>query len=312
MQRRRRTGWHVQGDTCREEDVQGHICRGEGVQGESALVSIIVGITALRCRLLSTAKHLRQPPIVKRTTSLPQPLGQLRTCHSACHTAELYNKHLMIQTANGESAKSGWSNWRGQAKRMIAGLKRSKETRRVWIWLCPTYQKKEREREEQVRGTQKNLNTELNTAVETALNKHGDKDLEKLFTCLVAAERIGKFVADRTKPRPVRLVFSSLIHRHNFLKFSKDFRQAGFRLDDDLTRSQQAERKSLSLDFQSLKTKGYQPYFRGSLLQYYSDNKNHTCVKGKADRIPAAAWIISCHKWAILWKDICMWTADLL
>jgi len=135
----------------------------------------------------------------------------------------------------------------------------------------------------------KTLNTELHTAVETALDKHGEKDLEKLFTCLVAAERIGKFVADRTKPRPVRLVFSSLIHRHNFLKFSKGFRQAGFRLDDDLTRSQQAERKSLSLDFQSLKTKGYQPYFRGSLLQYYSDNKNHTCVKGKADRIPAAA-----------------------
>ncbi len=48
-------------------------------------------------------------------------------------------------------------------------------------------------------------------------------------------------------------------------------------------------------------------------LQYYSDdNKNHTCVKGKADRIPAAAWLISCHKWAILWNDICMWTADLL
>jgi len=37
------------------------------------------------------------------------------------------------------------------------------------------------------------------------------------------------------------------------------------------------------------KTKGYQPYFRGSLLQYYSDNKTHTCVKGKADRIPTAA-----------------------
>jgi len=69
----------------------------------------------------------------------------------------------------------------------------------------------------------------------------------------------------------VKLGFSSLIHKHHFLKFSKDFRQAGFRLDDDLTRSQQAQRKSLSL------------------LQYYSDNKNHTCVKGKADRIPAAA-----------------------
>lgn len=31
-------------------------------------------------------------------------------------------------------------------------------------------------------------------------------------------------------------------------------------LDDDITRSQQAERKSLSLDFQSLRSKGYQPY----------------------------------------------------
>ncbi len=133
------------------------------------------------------------------------------------------------------------------------------------------------------------LDTELNAAVETALNKHGEKDMQKLFAPPLAAERIGKFVADRTKPRPVRLVFSSLIYKHSFLEFSKDFRQAGFRLDDDLTKSQQAERKSLSLDFQSLKTKGYQPYFRGSLLQYYSDNKNHTCVKGKADRIPAAA-----------------------
>jgi len=132
------------------------------------------------------------------------------------------------------------------------------------------------------------LNTELDTAVETALDKYGGKDLEKLFTCLVAAERIGKFVADRTKPRPVRLVFSSLMHRHYFLKFSKDFRQAGFRLDDDLTRSQQAERKSLSVDFQSLKTKGYQPYFRGSLLQYYSDNRKPHMCEGKSRQNPSS------------------------
>ena len=98
-----------------------------------------------------------------------------------------------------------------------------------------------------------------------------------------------KFIADSNKRRPVRLRFSSLIYMHSFLELSKAFRLAGFRLDDDLTKSQQAERKSLSLDFQSLKTKGYQPYFRGSLLQYYNDNKNHTCGKGKADTIPAAA-----------------------
>ncbi|DBA87448.1 TPA: hypothetical protein ACH3X1_004487 [Trebouxia sp. C0004] len=83
-----------------------------------------------------------------------------------------------------------------------------------------------------------------------------------------------------TRPRPVQVVFSSLIHRHIFLRFSKDFRQAVFRLDDDLTRSQQTERNTLSLDFRSLKTKGYQPYFRGSLLEYHSENKTHTCGKG--------------------------------
>ena len=86
------------------------------------------------------------------------------------------------------------------------------------------------------------------------------------------------------KPRPVRLVFSSLICKHGFLEFSKDFGLAGLRLDDDLTKSQQAERKSLSQDFQSLKTKGYQPYFRGSLLQYYSDNKNTLVGREKQTR----------------------------
>ena len=65
-----------------------------------------------------------------------------------------------------------------------------------------------------------------------------------------------------------RAALVNAIYKHSFLEFSKDFRLAGFRLDDDLTKSQQLERNSLSLDFQSLKTKGYQPYFRGSLLQY--------------------------------------------
>ncbi|DBA90840.1 TPA: hypothetical protein ACH3X1_004039 [Trebouxia sp. C0004] len=133
----------------------------------------------------------------------------------------------------------------------------------------------------------KSLNTEFNTASETALDKYEERDVQKLLgdTCPITAERIGKFSADRTTPRPVRLVFSTLIHRHIFLRFSKDFRQAGLRLDDDLTRSQQIERNNLSLEFQSLKSKGYQPYFRGLLLHYHSENKTHTCGKGKADRV---------------------------
>ena len=59
----------------------------------------------------------------------------------------------------------------------------------------------------------------------------------------MTAEPVGKFVAHCTNPIPVRLVVNTLLHRHSFLQLSKKPRQAGFRLDDDLTRSQQAERK---------------------------------------------------------------------
>ena len=83
----------------------------------------------------------------------------------------------------------------------------------------------------------------VNAAFKTALDKHGEKEMS---APAVAAERIGKFVADSNKPRPVRLVFSSLIYKHSFLELSKAFRLAGFRIDDDLTKSQQAERTWIS------------------------------------------------------------------
>ena len=71
-------------------------------------MAIIVSICALQCPLLCTAKHLRQPPTVNRKkTSLQQSHSQLKTCHSACRTAKLHSVHLMIQTANGGSAKTG-------------------------------------------------------------------------------------------------------------------------------------------------------------------------------------------------------------
>ncbi len=114
----------------------------------------------------------------------------------------------------------------------------------------------------------KNVAKELDTVVETALSEYNEESIRRVIPTNV--ERIGQFTADRTKPRPVRLEFSTLLQKQGFLHMAKDLRQAGFRLDDDLTRSQQAERKTLNLDFQVLKTKGYQPYFRGSLLQYYS------------------------------------------
>ena len=129
-------------------------------------------------------------------------------------------------------------------------------------------------------------------AVGTALSKAGapDEEVAKVLQSIAPAgvERMGKFVADRNKPRPIRVLFNKLGQKHAILSYAKDLRQAGIRVDDDLRRVQQTERRGLDLDFQILKGKGYQPYFRGSLLKYYSGNKNHTCAKGKADRILAA------------------------
>ena len=44
---------------------------------------------------------------------------------------------------------------------------------------------------------------------------HGEEDECESSEPEGTVERIGKFVADRTKPRPVRLVFSSLIYKHS-------------------------------------------------------------------------------------------------
>lgn len=77
-------------------------------------------------------------------------------------------------------------------------------------------------------------------------------------TRMSSIERIGKLFADGTKPRLVRLVFGTPNTQAHLPALSKDSRQPGARLDVDLTRSQQAERKSLSLNFQSLKIKVHQ------------------------------------------------------
>ena len=55
--------------------------------------------------------------------------------------------------------------------------------------------------------------------------------------CPAAAECIGKFDADRTKPGPIRLVLRPLIHRRSLLHFSKDSRQPGCSMYDDIKRN---------------------------------------------------------------------------
>ena len=63
------------------------------------------------------------------------------------------------------------------------------------------------------------------------------------------------------KPRPVRLKFGTMHGKHLFLKYAKVLRQAGFRVDDDLTPLQQRERGLLEEDAETLRTKGYHPLF---------------------------------------------------
>lgn len=94
-------------------------------------------------------------------------------------------------------------------------------------------------------------------AVGAALSKAGapGEEVDQVLrsTAPIAIQRIGKVAADRSKPRPIRLVFNTPQQKHTVLSYAKDLRQAGVRVDDDLTRAQQTERRGLDLDFQVLK-----------------------------------------------------------
>ena len=99
--------------------------------------------------------------------------------------------------------------------------------------------------------------------------------------------RLGTRSVDNSRPRLLRVKFGTLQRKHLFLKHAKVLRQAGFKVNDDLTRLQQQERKSLGDDFAVLKTKGHTPFFRGSQLHFYAD-RMQTCRNGKASTIPPA------------------------
>ena len=58
--------------------------------------------------------------------------------------------------------------------------------------------------------------------------------------------RLGAFSESQTQPRPFLLYFNNVVDKHMFLQYSKELRKRGLRLDDDLTRLQQKERKDLS------------------------------------------------------------------
>ena len=73
----------------------------------------------------------------------------------------------------------------------------------------------ERERAKDRSEARETLGTEYAIAVGTALNEYNEKEMKKVLELPTAMERIGKFVADRTKPRLVQLLFSRSLHKHN-------------------------------------------------------------------------------------------------
>ena len=101
-------------------------------------------------------------------------------------------------------------------------------------------------------------------------------------------QRLGTYCHDQKRPRPVRMTFGSNNDKHAFLKHAKHLKEIGFRYDDDLTRLQQKERQDLSADFNTLKTKGHKPVYRGSSLKFRHADKTRTCRRNGASRAPDA------------------------
>ena len=105
---------------------------------------------------------------------------------------------------------------------------------------------------------------------------------------LIEFQRIGRISASKQKARPVRFRFDTDRAKHMFLAHAQELRQAGIRVDDDLTRHQQQERRSLDSDFKALKAKGYQPFWRGSQLKYHSSMGLCSCSKDQANKVSPA------------------------
>ncbi|DBA92046.1 TPA: hypothetical protein ACH3X2_003770 [Trebouxia sp. C0005] len=112
-----------------------------------------------------------------------------------------------------------------------------------------------------------------------------ENDFERKWT---SNKRLGSFSSNNRKPRPVLIRFPSMEDKHQSLQLSEPLRQSGLRLDDWLTKRQQKERDTLNTDFQTLKGKGYKPFFRGSVLMYRRNDKACVCQQDKVDTVPPA------------------------
>ena len=79
--------------------------------------------------------------------------------------------------------------------------------------------------------------------------------------------------------------------KHTFLKHAKHFKGVDLRYHNDLTSLQQSQRQDLSADFNTLKTKGHKPVYRGSSLKVCHASGTHTCNMNGAKKAPDAPCI---------------------
>jgi len=99
-----------------------------------------------------------------------------------------------------------------------------------------------------------------------------------------AQSRLGTYCPDQNRPRPIRVLFKSMDDKHTFLKHAKHLKEVNLRYDDDLTRLQQKQRQDMSADFDTLKSNGHQPFYRGSSLKFRHADKTRTCRRHGAAR----------------------------
>ena len=99
--------------------------------------------------------------------------------------------------------------------------------------------------------------------------------------------RLGAYCSDQERPRPIHVQFRSN-DKHAVLKHAKHLKQVSVRYDDDLTRLQQKQRQDMATDFDTLKSKGHKPFYRGSLLRTRHADKTRTCKRHGATGAPDA------------------------
>ncbi len=103
-----------------------------------------------------------------------------------------------------------------------------------------------------------------------------------------AQSRLGTYCPDQNRPRLIRVLFKSMDDKHTFLKHAKHLKEVNLRYDDDLTTLQQKQRQDMSADFDTLKSKGHNPFYRGSSLKFRHADKTRTCRRHGANRAPDA------------------------